>query len=395
MKKLLTIFVLICSFRSSGQILLKNLQGEPIFSPKLDESKQNTLLNINTGTQSIGADYLFTTKSRNPSDYLIYRFGVSAKATEGVGSLITNGQFSPGVKLTAARTKIRLFANPLISKPDGTKRKFDDWLTFTGSFIFEKNKLFKKDTTFAKQITDTTFTGYSLGMDYNMVLGTNEQDYINFGLTYNRRNNYNDLTSVDVVDKRIIFDSVSATQRNVEKKVSAKEGTYKEMDAAVIQLSYTHLPKYQFKNLKNPDGSVMMKEKEETVTEYITYTNVRIDTVTRTNRNSQPITEYINYTQSRIDTVTRTIKKSEPVPNPNFKSIKFGYSFFYNVLVQKGEKPETKLGGSIFLISPDKDNNLIPRLAINFQIKDLYDLKNANNGLAKRFQAGVSATFPL
>jgi hypothetical protein len=59
------------------------------------------------------------------ADYLIYRFGISTKATDGVGPLITNGQFSPGVKLTWQGQKLRVFANPSLVKPDGTKRKFD------------------------------------------------------------------------------------------------------------------------------------------------------------------------------------------------------------------------------------------------------------------------------
>jgi hypothetical protein len=52
------------------------------------------------------------------------------------------------------------------------------------------------------------------------------------------------------LDKRTKYDSLSFTQRSAEKKVTAKEGIYKEMDAAIIQVSYTHLPKYQYKKLK-------------------------------------------------------------------------------------------------------------------------------------------------
>ncbi|NNV55022.1 hypothetical protein [Limnovirga soli] len=370
MKKLIILLSFLIIEKSYSQILLRNLQGEPIFSPYLNENTKNTMLNLNTGTQSIGADYLFTNKSNNPADYLVYRFGLSTKPNEGVGPLITNGQFSPGVKLNAARTKVRLFASPMLVRIDGTKRKFDDWLTLSTSITYEKNKLLRKDTSFSRQVIDTSFTGYSLGLDYNMAFGTFEQDYINFKIVYNRRNNYGELSNVDIIDRRTTFDSASGIQRNIEKKVTAKEGIYKEMDAALIQISYTHLPKYQFKNLKKYDGSDLMKEKEETTTEYVT-------------------------NGDRVDTITRKTVKSEPVPNPNFKSLKFGYSLFYSALATTGEMPESKLGGSLFIISPDKDNNLIPRLAVNFQMNDIFDLQKKNNGLFKRFQAGVTATFSL
>ena len=240
MKRLFILVLLLAVQKSYSQILVRNLQGEPIFSPYLSENVRNTLLNLNTGTQSIGADYFFTTKASNPADYLIYRLGISTKPNEGVGPLITNGQFSPGVKLTAARTKVRLFASPMLVKSDGTKRKFDDWLTLSASFAYEKNKLLRKDTTFSKQVIDTTFTGYSFGVDYSMALGTFEQDYFNFKIIYFRRNNYSELTSIDIVDRRTTFDSATTTQRNVEKKVTAKEGVYKEMDAVLIQISYNY-----------------------------------------------------------------------------------------------------------------------------------------------------------
>jgi hypothetical protein len=35
-----------------------------------------------------------------------------------------------------------------------------------------------------KQIVDTTFSGYGIGIDYNIALGTNEQDYFNFNLLH-------------------------------------------------------------------------------------------------------------------------------------------------------------------------------------------------------------------
>ncbi len=370
MKNLIIIVLLFCTIKSSSQLLTRILHGEPLFSPKINENSQGILLNLNTGTQSIGGDYLFTTKSKNPSDYLIYRLGVATKATDGVGPLFANGQFSPGVKLSAARTNIRVFASNIV-KNDGTKSKFDDWLTFTATYSFEKNKLFSKENSFAKQITDTIFSGYSLGLDYTMALGSNEQDYFNFNVAYNRRNNYNDLSSIDVFDNRLIYDSLTSTQRSIEKKVTAKEGIYKEMDAAIIQISYTRLPKYEFKNRKNANGSDMTFAKEETTTEYLTNNN------------------------GKIDTVTRKSIKTEPVPNPNFKLLKFGYSVFYNLTAQNGEKPQTRVGGSIFLISPNKEGNLVPRISINVQIKDLYNVMNTNDNIPKRIQAGITATFSI
>lgn len=368
MKKLLILLFVFIFDNSYSQILIRNLQGEPIFSPLMNDNAKNVLLNLNTGAQSIGADYLFNTRSKNPTQYTNYRIGLSAKPTEGVASLISNGQFSPSLKLSFAITRIQLFANSMLIKQNLEKIKFNDWLTISSSINYEKNKLLRRQSSFNSQIIDTNFTGYSLGFDYNISFGNDEQDYFNFQIVYNRRNNYDELTSFDIIDRRSIFDSATSIQRSFEKKTTAREGNYMERNASLIQISYTHLPKNQFKYLKSKDGSDSMK--------------VLTKTEFRTNG-------------SKIDTINIETETSEPVTNPNFKSLKFGYSFFYSVLAMNGFLPESKLGASLFIISPDKDNNLIPRLAFNCQFNDIFDLQQKNNGIFKRFQVGISATFSL
>jgi hypothetical protein len=398
MKKYYLMILVLSSTFASGQILQRNFEGEPLFSPRYDAITPNTLINFNTGTQSIALDYLFNTKANNPSKYKIYRLGVSVKPSEGVGPLMTNGQFSPGVKLSGSMTKIPFLAKSLVTKG------FDDWISFNLAFNYEKNKLFRNDPVFSKQLYDTSFTGISLGTDYTMVFGEEEQDYLNIRLTYNRKSSAGDLTAIDVEDNRSFTDPATGVTRTLSKKQSAREGTYTEFDAWNWQIAYTRLPKYQFKYIKNARGGDSARKKQDistslipipagtdtitrVVTEYI-MTNGVMDSTTR-------FTKEIVSRPARVDTVITITSKTEPVGNPLFKSVKIGYSLYFNSTARKGEYPNSKIGGVVFFISPNKEDVLVPRIGITFQFNDPFDVKGANTGVFKRLQAGLTTTFSL
>jgi hypothetical protein len=398
MRKYYLLALVFSSTFASGQILQRNFEGEQLFSPRYDAITPNTLINLNTGTSAVAIDYLFNTKANNPSKYKIYRIGISVKPSEGVGPLMTNGQFSPGVKLSGSMTNIPFLAGSL------ARKGFDDWISFNLAFNYEKNKLFRNDPVFAKQLYDTSFTGISLGTDYTMVFGVQEQDYLNIRLTYNRKSSAGDLTAIDVEDNRSFTDPATGVTRTLSKKQNAREGTYTEFDAWNWQIAYTKLPKYQFKNLHNRAGGDSVKTKQE-ISRSLIPIPAGTDTITRV------ITEYINRNgvmdsiirttreivsrPARVDTVITVTSKSEPVSNPLFKSLKIGYSLYFNTTARNGEYPNSKMGGVIFFISPNKDDVLVPRLGITFQFNDPFDVKGANTGMFKRFQAGLTTTFSL
>lgn len=350
------------------QILPQNAQGESLFSPYLDRDKSATLLNLNTGTQSLGIDYYFSSKSASPEKYSVFRIGASGKATEGVGTLLSKGQFSPGAKIYGSVSIIPLLAPKLIK---AASSKFDDWLTINASYSVDKYKLYNKDTIFRSQVSDSTFGGFSLGLNYIMVLGYQELDYFSIRASYDRKNNFSDLSSIEVMDNRNTFDSTSGVIRTASKSVVAREGNYKEYDGFTWGLSYTRLPKYPHKYIQKSDKSGNETEtKVEKVTEKVTVNGITFN-------------------------IEREAIKEIPKPNPFYKSLRLGYSVYLNTLTSNISKPVSNLGAIIFVLSPNKDDIMAPRLGVDLYFKDITDSKKTNTGLLKRFNVAFTTTIAL
>ena len=369
-----------------AQVTLKNVQGEQIFSPIIDKNQTGTLISLNTGTTSLGFEYYFTDKSKDPSTYYIFRLGASAKATAGLGPLISNGQLSPGTDITASYTKVRLFA------PVVFNHKFFDWLSLDAAYSIDQFKLFKSDTTFSEQIYNQRFRGFKLIASYNMMLGSAMRDYICISVGYIRKNNYSDLTSVDIHDFTQVENTSPEVTRRYGNTVNAKQGLYKEYDSYPLNFSYTYVP---FQNRYQSNT----KTKSVTTVTYVR-TVAQSDTVYKDGIDSEGnhirVLSVITH-RPKIDTVTTITKPEEvKVENPFFKSLRFGYAVYANPNIGiNGNSTVTNIGTVLFLASPNKDNILTTRLGLDFQLSDFFDSKHVNNGPFNRIKIGFTTIFSL
>lgn len=248
MKKVLLISLFSFSgFVCTAQILLEDKEGEKIATNAWDIPNGSfASVKLNTGDQSLGFNRYTSTKLHDPSKYRVSDFGVKAKPTEGYAAVFSNGQFSPGVNVSYSLTQVSVLA-------DGTKGKLKpiDWGGFDVSYNVNKYLLYKKDTSFTNQVYAKIFKGFNLGLNYNLLV--NQTFIISFRVGYSRKNNYDDLTSVEVKDLKSSFDSATATQRQTSVVKTAKSGTFTEYDAYPISFSITRSTATD--NAKDPQSS--------------------------------------------------------------------------------------------------------------------------------------------
>ena len=219
---------------SRAQVLLEDKEGEKIATNFWDIPNNNnfSLIKLTTGDQSLGFNYFISTKVPGVSNYKVSAFGLKAKPTEGYAAVLSNGQFSPGISMSYSLTKFPIFFNSVtgIIKPA-------DWGGIDVSYDINKYLLYNKDTSFANQIYSKNFKAFSLGINYNLLL---KQIFIvSFKIGYSRRNNYDELTSLEIKDTKTFFDSATITQRQSSISKAVKSGVYKELDAYPISFSIT------------------------------------------------------------------------------------------------------------------------------------------------------------
>jgi hypothetical protein len=234
MKKIFIVISLtLLAGKSYEQILLEDKKGDqiannsPIYTNKAGLSGINVaLIKLNTGDQSLGFNYITTTKSINPSNYKIHEFGVKAKSTEGFASVFNNWQFSPGLRFDYSLTKVHIFKDVT---------DYIDWGGITLSYDINKYSLYKKDTTFSNQFYSQNFKGLNIAFNYNALVKNSW--IVNVKAGYSRSNNYDDLVAIDVQDISSITDPATSTVRQVIRKRSAKEGNFSEFDAYPITIA--------------------------------------------------------------------------------------------------------------------------------------------------------------
>jgi len=224
----------------SAQLLLENKTGDAQFVPLISMTETQTqkssgLIKINTGDQSIGIDYFNAPNATGKPKYKFWSFGAKAKPTEGYASVLKNGQFSPGISLSGALTQVKIFDRET-TKPENN---FFDWAALYFNYAINKYQLYKSDTTFKNQVYSTNFSGLGLGINYNFLVKSSFLISVKFG--YARKNNYDDLTSIEIRDTKYFFDSASNTRRDVITSKTAKQGTFNEFDSYPFSFTFTRL----------------------------------------------------------------------------------------------------------------------------------------------------------
>ncbi len=124
MKKITLITILNFIYLVSyEQILLEDKNGDVIVRNQFKANDNTAFIKLNTGEQTLGFNYIISTKLNNANNYTINEFGIKVKPTEGYASVFSNAQFSPGIKLSYAITKLRIFSKSI-------KNSFIDWAGF-------------------------------------------------------------------------------------------------------------------------------------------------------------------------------------------------------------------------------------------------------------------------
>jgi len=235
MKKMIwTILLTGCSVSGFSQVLLEDKQGDqiannsPIFAHAAGASINTSLIKLNTGDQSLGFNYITSTKITDPSNYQIFEYSIKAKSTDGAANVFSSGQFSPGVKLSYSFTQVTLLAN---------KTNFVDWGGINIGYAIDKYSLYKRDTTFANQLYSKGFKGLTVTFNYNALINT--KWILNARMGYARKNNYDDLTSVNIQDIASVTDPATLVMRQTTKSKTAKEGAFVENDSWPMIIALT------------------------------------------------------------------------------------------------------------------------------------------------------------
>ncbi|MEW6774498.1 MAG: hypothetical protein AB1304_10930 [Bacteroidota bacterium] len=157
---------------------------------------------------------------------------VSGKTNDGVLSLISKGNISPGAKVNGVIGVKELFRKSDI---------FDGWIALKAGYEGSAFKLYNPDSAFSKQITKTTFNSFVTSLSFNLKIHGNKLLAVSVG--YQKSNNYSDLDDIELIDKKIITDSATNTTRTYETKTKAKVGDYKAFQQIPINLDYFWTPK--------------------------------------------------------------------------------------------------------------------------------------------------------
>lgn len=217
----------------NAQILIDDKSGDPIGNnlPQIGGGKNLSLIRLSTGSQSLGFTHFISTGTKDAADYAIHEFSLKTRPTDGIGPLISNGQFAAGIKLNYAYTKVNVFSG---SRPGG----YIDWGGFSASYDIDKYTLAKKDTPYASQVYSENFNGLSFNVFYNGLINSKWIFHSRVGYSY--LSNIEELAAVNANDVVFVSTDPSGTsQREVVKTKAAKQGSYKEYDGYPVVLSIT------------------------------------------------------------------------------------------------------------------------------------------------------------
>lgn len=167
-----------------------------------------------------------------------YGVEINGKTSDGILSLISNGNISPGAKVNG------ILGNDIfnITKDKNGKERKQILGTLALRIGYEGSsfKLYSSDSVFAKQINNVSFNTFSSAISFNVKFGGNKILAISTG--FKKVNNYGDLDEIEISDKKIVTDTVSKTTRTYEEKIKVRIGDYKTFDQIPINLDFFWTP---------------------------------------------------------------------------------------------------------------------------------------------------------
>lgn len=240
MKRNISLVILIfISLSSYGQVLLEDKDGDVILRNQFKKDDNTSLIKLNTGDESLGFNYIISTKSKDENNYKINEFGIKVKPTEGYATVFDNNQFSPGVRFSYAITKVRVFSKSIVNP-------FIDWAGIELNYDFNKYSLFNRSNAFKDQFYSKNFKALTAYISYNYLVtsgGSSINSKLLFSLKagYAKRNNYQALNSVTIDDVNSIIDPVTSTERQITETRVSKEGSFEEFDVYPLIFAVTKL----------------------------------------------------------------------------------------------------------------------------------------------------------
>lgn len=238
MKKLYLLFLIFLLVKTaSAQVLLEDKDGEKIVNNNAvltPEISRLSLIKVNTGDQSLGFSYFISSSLHDPAKYAVQEFGLKASPTAGYATVFKNGQFSPGIKANYGFTLVNPFNRSTLTQTV-------DWLSVDLGYNFDKYLLYQPNAAFADQVYYKISQTYQALLSYNLLI--NSRFILNLKTGYSRRNNYTDLSLVDVNDVTLINNPATNTQRQVISSSTAATGNYLEYNAFPQIISFTRATK--------------------------------------------------------------------------------------------------------------------------------------------------------
>lgn len=226
MKKAILFFCLLFIYKNSfEQVLLEERDGDQIVRFRNGQVGALSLIKLNTGEQSLGFSYIITNKLKDANKYCIHDFTIKAKPTEGYATVFSTGQFSPGIKISYALTKVNIFGSNT------------NWGGIFVSYDRDKYLLFNSSNSFQSQIYSKNFNGFKASLNFNKLL---KSIWI-FAASgaFERKNNFEDLTLVEIRDINTISDPSTLTEREVIKTKKPKIGTLESFNSFPVVISLT------------------------------------------------------------------------------------------------------------------------------------------------------------
>jgi len=167
-----------------------------------------------------------------------YGVEINGKTNDGIFSLISNGNISPGAKVNGIIGK-DIF-NITQDKNGNERKQILGTLALRIGYEGSTFKLFNSDSVFSKQINKISFNTFSTALSFNVKYGGNKIFAISTG--YKKGNNYSDLDEIELTDKKTISDPASNTIRTFETKKKVRIGDYKTFDQVPINLDFFWTP---------------------------------------------------------------------------------------------------------------------------------------------------------
>lgn len=231
--QLLLLSILLMSINSFSQNILKTVDGDEILFNSNGQNSNATFATVNTSDESTELKSIIKFKNKKgvlPTQYLA--FGIKAKASDGIATLLNNGKINSGANFNLSYFKVNLFFK--------SKDKNVDFFSLNTGYNTNKYTLYDKNELFDNQIKKVTFNGYDLSINYNILFKGKHLMTIIAG--YSDKSNYDDLDKIEIKDYYNDPNPANNSIREISSTTTARIGNYMEYNSFPMKLGYTFCP---------------------------------------------------------------------------------------------------------------------------------------------------------